>query len=232
MKLLLAHLAGDFLFQPDKWVNEKKKRKGKSKYLYKHIGIHLLLLLIIFQLDFSYWAVFLFIPISHYLIDWLKLLIVTKENQRIAFFIDQILHLIVIALMTYYYNPYTIFLNAIYAPKLLLFITVLLMLTVVSSVLIKILLSSWKVEDKSLYQAGKYIGMLERLFIFGFMLINYWAGIGFLLTAKSVFRFNDLSKVKDRQLTEYILLGTFLSFGLAILCAIGYDFMLAKLNLY
>jgi len=232
MKLLLAHLAGDFLFQPDKWVNEKKKRKGKSKYLYKHIGVHLLLLLIIFQLDFSYWAAFLFIPISHYLIDWLKLLIVTKENHRIAFFIDQILHLIVIALMTYYYNPYTIFLNAIYVPKLLLFITVLLMLTVVSSVLIKILLSSWKVEDKSLYQAGKYIGMLERLFIFGFMLINYWPGIGFLLTAKSVFRFNDLSKVEDRQLTEYILLGTFLSFGLAILCAIGYDFMLAKLNLY
>lgn len=74
----------------------------------------------------------------------------------------------------------------------------------------------------SLDNAGRYIGMLERLFIFVFILSGELSAIGFLLAAKSVFRFGDLSKAKDRKLTEYILIGTFLSFGLAILIANGY----------
>jgi hypothetical protein len=36
------------------------------------------------------------------------------------------------------------------------------------------------------------------------------------LAAKSVFRFGDLKESKDRKLTEYILIGTLLSFGIAI----------------
>jgi len=43
-----------------------------------------------------------------------------------------------------------------------------------------------------------------------------------LIAAKSVFRFGDLSRAKDRKLTEYILIGTFLSFGLAIAIGLGY----------
>jgi len=67
-----------------------------------------------------------------------------------------------------------------------------------------------------LNNAGKYIGMLERLFVFVFIITGNWEGIGFLLAAKSVFRFGDLKESKDRKLTEYILIGTLLSFGIAI----------------
>jgi hypothetical protein len=85
----------------------------------------------------------------------------------------------------------------------------------------KMVMSRWKLneddQDDSLNDAGKYIGILERLFVFGFILMSQWGAIGFLLTAKSVFRFGDLSKAKDRKLTEYILIGTLLSFGIAIL---------------
>ena len=58
--------------------------------------------------------------------------------------------------------------------------------------------------------------MLERLFVFVFVVTANWEGIGFLLAAKSVFRFGDLKESKDRKLTEYILIGTLLSFGIAI----------------
>ena len=58
--------------------------------------------------------------------------------------------------------------------------------------------------------------MLERLFIFGFIIINFWEGIGFRLAAKSIFRFGDLKESKDIKLTDYILIGTLLGFGLAI----------------
>jgi hypothetical protein len=46
--------------------------------------------------------------------------------------------------------------------------------------------------------------------------------VGFLITAKSVFRFGNLKESKDRQLTEYILIGTLLSFGIAIITGIIY----------
>jgi len=42
-----------------------------------------------------------------------------------------------------------------------------------------------------------------------------------LIAAKSIFRFSDLSRSKDRKLTEYVLIGTLLSYGLAIMIALG-----------
>jgi len=90
--------------------------------------------------------------------------------------------------------------------------------------MIQALMSNWSKSlhdsnEESLNNAGKYIGMLERLFVFTFVVTGNWEAIGFLLAAKSVFRFGDLKKSKDRKLTEYILIGTLLSFGIAI--AIG-----------
>ena len=71
-------------------------------------------------------------------------------------------------------------------------------------------------SDESLSSAGKYIGILERLFVFTFVVTGKWEAIGFLLAAKSVFRFGDLKESKDRKLTEYILIGTLLSFSIAL----------------
>ena len=41
-------------------------------------------------------------------------------------------------------------------------------------------------------------------------------GIGFLLAAKSIFRFGDLNKAQELRNTEYILIGTLTSFAIAI----------------
>ncbi|OUS18429.1 hypothetical protein A9Q93_03955, partial [Nonlabens dokdonensis] len=55
------------------------------------------------------------------------------------------------------------------------------------------------------------------LLIFLFIITDNFSAVGLLLTAKSVFRFGDLSKAKNMKLTEYVLIGTLLSFGIAIL---------------
>ena len=68
--------------------------------------------------------------------------------------------------------------------------------------------------------AGKYIGILERLLVFVFILVDHWEGVGFMIAAKSVFRFSDLAEAKQRKLTEYVLIGTLLSFGIAVLTGI------------
>ena len=42
-------------------------------------------------------------------------------------------------------------------------------------------------------------------------------GVGFLLAAKSVFRFGDLNKAIDIKTTQYVVLGTMTSFKIAII---------------
>ena len=62
--------------------------------------------------------------------------------------------------------------------------------------------------------------MLERILLLTFIFAGYPEGIGFLLAAKSIFRFGDLQRTQELQQTEYVLIGTFLSFTIAIV--IGY----------
>jgi hypothetical protein len=71
-------------------------------------------------------------------------------------------------------------------------------------------------DSMSLRKAGTYIGILERLFVFTFVVTGHWDAIGFLVAAKSVFRFGDLKESKDRKMTEYILIGTLLSLEIAL----------------
>ena len=59
--------------------------------------------------------------------------------------------------------------------------------------------------------------------------MQQWAAIGLLIAAKSVFRFGDLNKGKNRKLTEYVLIGTLLSFGLAILSGMLYLYLTDQL---
>jgi ABC-type proline/glycine betaine transport system permease subunit len=58
--------------------------------------------------------------------------------------------------------------------------------------------------------------VIERFLILSFILINQWAAIGFLLAAKSIFRFGDLKEGKYQKKTEYILIGTLMSFSIAL----------------
>ena len=67
--------------------------------------------------------------------------------------------------------------------------------------------------------------MLERLLVFGFIVLQQWPAIGWLIAAKSILRFSDLSRAKDRKLTEYVLIGTLLSFSLAIFIGLLYRYL-------
>lgn len=63
-----------------------------------------------------------------------------------------------------------------------------------------------------LANAGKWIGICERVLILTFVLMQQYSAIGFLMTAKSILRFSD--KETNTQLkTEYILVGTLVSFA-------------------
>jgi len=232
LKLILAHFIGDFVLQPGHWVEDKLEKKAKSKYLYFHIGVHLLALLIILQ--FQYVGVIAFIVITHFLFDLGKLYLTNPKNYRWLFVADQILHLLVLGGVVYWIAPFPLDFTELCTESTLLFITFLVFVTYVSGIIMRMLLAPYidevaksdePGEGGSLKNAGTYIGMLERLFVFGFILMQQWAAIGLLIAAKSVFRFGDLNKSKNRKLTEYVLIGTLLSFGLAILSGMCYQYL-------
>ena len=74
-------------------------------------------------------------------------------------------------------------------------------------------------QIKSLPQAGHIIGIAERVMTFLFVILGQYEALGFLIAAKSILRFSD----KDTSRTEYVLVGTLLSFMIAILTAFGVE---------
>lgn len=70
-----------------------------------------------------------------------------------------------------------------------------------------------------LTNGGMYIGWLERFLAMLLVIIGQPSGIGFLIAAKSILRFGEIKDASHRKVAEYIIIGTFLSFGWAILIA-------------
>ncbi len=231
IKLILAHLLGDFLFQPNSWVRAKESKKIRAWQLYVHFLIHfVLILLLIWDLSFLKWAILL--AILHLVTDIIKLYAQTSATKRNWFFIDQGLHFILVFIVWAWSQRISIHIPVEADLNVLLLITFGYALTHPVSVIIRFIISKWSPPDTdlnsgSLANAGSYIGILERLFVFTFILSGHWEAIGFLLAAKSVFRFGDLKESKDRKLTEYVLIGTLLSFGIAIAAGIIFQLLLS-----
>lgn len=224
LKLFLAHCLGDFILQPQSWVKEKEEKKWKSPLFYLHLITHGLIVFILLA-DPAYWALALVLMLVHGTIDLIKLQFQEENNRTHWFFIDQTLHLFSLCVIWYYFSPQPIHLELIQLTNLWVYATALVFLSQVSSMLIQMMMLKWSSalndeSDDSLTHAGKWIGILERLFVFTFVVTENWEAIGFLLAAKSVFRFGDLKESKDRKLTEYILIGTLLSFGIAIVTGV------------
>lgn len=66
-------------------------------------------------------------------------------------------------------------------------------------------------KSESKFKAGRLIGNVERLLTISLLYANQYEAIGFLIAAKSIIRTKD-----DQNESEYILIGTLLSFGIAI----------------
>nr|WP_299241848.1 DUF3307 domain-containing protein [uncultured Halomonas sp.] len=234
--LLLAHLAGDFLLQCKAWVHSKQRLGYHSPAVYWHAGVHGLLALsalLIGQLAFATAVLAaLMIALSHLMIDILKSY--TPEQVR-YFLIDQALHLVVILLVwSWLVHPWPLPLlgSWLLDPGLLAILVAYVLITRPLSILIALVMQRWSAQvDNSgtLADAGARIGILERFLVLTFVLSGEFTPIGFLLAAKSVLRFGDLREDRDRKLTEYVLLGTMLSFALTLLLGLALRYLLQTL---
>lgn len=77
-----------------------------------------------------------------------------------------------------------------------------------------------RTASRGLPEAGRWIGYLERALIVSFILVGKPAAIAVLVAAKGVLRFGEVRDPANRELAEYILIGSMLSYGVAM--AVGY----------
>lgn len=225
---LIAHLISDFTFQPKKMSYDKNTLGFKSKFLKWHILIIFLSAWFFsFQVNFVYGA--FAIAIVHWITDGTKKHI--KKNKIIgqySFFLDQIIHIVAILSIVIVYNNYfqlsPVF-NVLLSAKSLLIVGCYILITKPSNIIIKETFSTFKIEvsgpeTSELPNAGKLIGSIERILVLTFVIINQFEAVGFLIAAKSILRFKDDNIIK----TEYVLIGTMLSFGIAIILGIIISF--------
>lgn len=228
LKLLLSHLLGDFLLQPKKWVQKRKEHVG---YLFVHVLVHAVVLMLLFYNDLNvFWSSILFIVMTHLAIDSLKIWWekLWPYQPVFLFLLDQLLHIaVLIGVVFYEYGVPDQLPTILLSNQMLMYCLAFLLVAVVSPIFLRIFFTKWTKEQdmkskqiNTLMDAGLLIGIMERLIIVLFIQVGFLSGIGFLLAAKSIFRFGDLSNAKDTKFTEYVLVGTFASFIIAIV--IGY----------
>lgn len=223
IKLIAAHLLGDFILQSDNLCKKRYNKKITEKISANciHSFIQAALSYCLLETWNLWWLPFT-IFISHFIIDFIKTQFGKKDLPY--FIMDQIAHYCVIFLIWYYLQsnlPESLAISKISLSGWIIFTSFLAILKP-SSILIKLFMEyhKWIPNIPSLQglpNAGKWIGYLERILILTFIFTHNIEGIGFLLAAKSIFRFGELNQSKDIKVTEYVLIGTFLSFTIAIM---------------
>jgi hypothetical protein len=218
LKLIVAHLLTDFVLQPKSWINNRKSKHFASPMLYLHGLVTAVVALLL--TGFQYWPVAAIILITHIIIDGWK----SYQKEAITFFIiDQALHFLVIFGCWYFlFVGKTELLKtyhlALFNNKFWILITATIFLTTPAGILIGQLTKGWREKisnPESLANAGKWIGIIERVIVFIFVLLGQYAAISLLIAAKGIIRFNE--KDRPEVKTEYLVIGTLMSIGIALL---------------
>jgi len=209
---LIAHLLSDFILQPDAKSNEKNISGFRSNYLKWHILFTFLCSWILsFQLSFIFAAAL--ISILHWVIDGLK-----RRIDKISvlgdytFFIDQTLHLTSIIVITLFFSLIFEIRPDLPVEISFRFLMIIGGYLVCAKPSNAIIIEKNNPDAQNLPNAGRLIGIIERWLVFTFILLSQYELIGFLIAAKSILRFRDDDTIKS----EYVVVGTMLSFGLAI----------------
>jgi hypothetical protein len=234
--LLISHLLGDFLFQPSKMADAKKK----FIILFIHSAIYssciFVSLILCAKLE-TVWFPFALISISHFIIDLVrvKAFNTKKEEYRkklVIFIIDQTIHIAVIISVFFLFGLYS-FIGSVlesciktytygFIEKVVLIALIYVTVLNPAAVLIKKVLESiengrkikaGEDQDEGFEKSGYLIGIFERIIAVTLVLVNQLGAIGFVLAAKSLARFKQL---EAQGIAEKYLVGTLLSVTVAL----------------
>ena len=231
-RLFLAFLIAEFVLQPQ-WMKTNKNIFAKG------IIVHTLINLSVTGMLCGNWILAVIIAGIHYTIDIVRhfAAIKSKKNLLIQFGIAQFSYVtaIIVVWCIYISKPIIPILNLekIFTDhKISLILTAYIICIwpvgfIVGMATEKIRkkknlidLGQNNQDNDELENAGRLIGIFERVIILTFVLFEQYEAIGFLITGKSLLRLNS------KKQTEYVLAGTMLSYALAIVTGVLVNYFL------
>jgi hypothetical protein len=234
LALLAGHLAGDFLCLPawgDLPTQALAERRGPTRLAL--LMLHVMAVVVLTALALGRWdpEIVRWTAATHLAMDLVKRYVL-PDNLR-AFLLDQAVHVGVAAALAARYpeaaeqgwwlQAHGPEFAAWYFTGLSLIAGVTLCVPaggVLVERSVRPFLAEIAYDDiKGLSNGGKVIGYLERALVLLLVLMDQITGIGFLVAAKSILRFGEIKEASHRKVAEYIIIGTFLSFGWALLTA-------------
>lgn len=218
--LFAAHILADFVLQNNAIAEGKQVRKPLPLAL--HIIIVYLTAAACMGLPWSPWIAGL--AGAHMIIDVAKSFL--PKGKLWPFLADQVAHLGSLVVITIgapdlwdagYWASYDI------VPPIMVLVAGLVAATRAGGFAVGLLLNQVADTnaDTTLPKGGRIIGLLERGLIFGLVVVGQPAGIGFLIAAKSVLRFDSIKSGRSNAASEYVIIGTLASFGWAMVIAWG-----------
>ena len=235
--MLLSHTLGDYYFQPQAMAKLKSR---STWYVLIHAGVYaaVMFLSVLLYPCRAYFNAVIIAAATHAMIDvikqlilnhYAKLSILTVRQDRLAYLIDQVLHMTIIlacALLTKAWEggnsaaltalseelPVVIGIDGY---ELLSIACALLAVMKPANVFIQKVLVTEKPNDetRTRLRYGGRIGSLERIVSVVMMYLGQYAAIALVFTAKSVVRFKDF---ENRDFAEYYLYGTLMSVVTAV----------------
>ncbi|MEM9971773.1 MAG: DUF3307 domain-containing protein [Pseudomonadota bacterium] len=211
--LLFAHVLADFPLQTDRMAATKHNpatlaRHGAIVSVTAYIALG----------RYDTWVP-LALAVAHIVIDIVKINV--RPQGLATFFADQTAHLATLFATALFFPG--LFAAGIWSAvpalaPLMALAAGLMAATIAGGHILRVFVARWEDETinlpKGLPGGGRLIGLLERGIIFLLVLTNQAAGVGFLIAAKSVLRFDTTRK--DHTAGEYVIIGTLASFGWAM----------------
>jgi len=238
--LLCAHLLGDYYFQTKTLANKKGE---KYSGILEHSLIYTVVFMGVLLIIETPWWLLAIAAGSHWVIDSVKWLLRKKSIQKPTLFIvDQILHLLTLLLLVGFtpvigIRPYLAELPS----HIWTWSTLMLLIWKPCNISLDILFEKYSLEAKKesrrleldaekkrqsegfsdnnqpseqIEGAGAWVGTFERIIAVLFASLGQYAAMGLLIAAKSMARYDKISK--GSAFAEYYLIGTLYSILFAI----------------
>jgi len=223
--ILTAHLLGDFVFQCD-WMVRRKRNVG---VLLLHVAVVTLASWLL--TGTNKWELLIGIGVSHLVMDAVKAYLMPDSFSSLL--IDQVVHLAALVGLAWVFSDAVLagfWMSALPADVWPWYFAALSLLSGIilavrtGGILIEQATRGFLAEisdDKidGLQRGGQYIGWLERSLVMLLVFMDQATGIGFVIAAKSILRFGEIKEPGQRKVAEYVIIGTFFSFGWALLIA-------------
>jgi hypothetical protein len=230
LKLLTAHLVGDYLFQSSRLAREKIRPGVLALHAAVHAGLLVLVGLTEARLP-SVWVGLGWVLVAHTAIDAWTSRLEPRDLRLLA--LDQSLHLasllgaVAIAGLRPASVSFAPILEALGSRGAWLVVCGGLIAVPAGATVVgrwvrpfqEALSDESRDQRTGLERAGRWIGMLERLLIYAAVLGRLESLIGFVVAIKAVLRLPEARERWSRELAEYYLVGSLASLAWALLTA-------------